>query len=230
MQELLKLFQKIEVIESTKQAKPGSVGYITSLDELGGYNTLLVQALFTRFGKNGKKRFSISELKVPLIDVSCLSVPKDSKRALETLINRHLMPRDINHNLYDSKIKIITEKSKNLMELDTWDFIAYISAISMFMSHYNFKGGIGIRVDNIGVTIYNMFRSKDQYPKLEEYIKYFDNTTHRKIWLDALRKETSIYRQVITKHLNLISKRYKRNYELLRAAAKDNGIKIERLV
>lgn len=237
MQEQLKLFQKIEIVESAKQTKPGSIGYIMSLNEVGPYNVLDVTAVFTRFGKSGKDRFSVCRVRIPLIDINCLSILKGSKEDFEKLINSHLMPKNITtRSAFNSIIKVIPEESKNLIELDTWNFMAYISAISMFISSH----GIGNRINNdvgmneitasnIGNSIYRISRIKNLYPRLKEYVEYFDNNQNRKEWLDKLRKEMSVYKQAITTHLNNVSTRYKLNYNFLREAATKNGLKLKKL-
>jgi len=241
MQETLKLFQKIEVIKSSRQTKPGSIGYITSLNDLGQQNSLDVRVMFTRFGKSGKERLSVSKLRPPLIDIDSLPISENSKKDLEVLTNKVLMSKGIRYGVCDSKIKVIQEESKNLIDLDTWNFMAYISAISLFLSGYATQRIRGanvaaidrvdeVKADTIGPLIYNMFRTKAFHPRLKEYIKYFDEAENRRIWLDELRKEMSIYRQIITRHHHFILSRYRSTYELIGRVAKDNGIKLLKLV
>ena len=236
MQEQLKSFQKIEIIESTRQTKPGSTGYIISLSDFGTYNMLSIKALFTKFGKSGKNRFSVCQVKIPLIDINCVQILKGSKEDLERLINSHLMPRKPTGKELDSIIKVVPEESKNLMELDTWNFMAYISAISMFISDYglhnrtnNDVGINGPTANNIGPLIYRMFRTKNLHSKLKEYVEYFGDNQNREEWLDKLRKEIAIHKQVVTRHLDRISNTYKHNYDFLREIAAENGLRLKKL-
>jgi len=238
MQEQFKLFQKIEITESTKQTKPGSIGYIISMSETGPYNILKINAIFTRFGKGGKNRFSVSMTTTPLMDIDFLATSKGSRKDIEMLVNQHLMPRNINgrNRALSSKIKIIHEESKNLIDLNTWDFMAYISAISLFIYSYGIHNEIGnndnidgITVNNIGRFICQMFDTKNLHDRLREYIEYFDDNHNREEWLDRSRKEISMCKQIVIKHLKAISNRYKSNYRFLRDIAMDNGLKIKKL-
>jgi len=236
MQELLKLFQKIEVIESTKQTKPGSIGYISYIGDIGAGNAARIKAVFTRFGKSGKKRFSTAQIKTPLIDIDRLQISgANKKKTIEDLRYRELR----HFRPPGSRIKVIQESSKDLTNIDTWDFMAYISAISLFLSiysHYNSRArnmneaNIDVvRPNNIGKLICDTFRSAAPHPELEEYITYFDRTDTRKMWLDVLRKEISVHKQVIARTNTYIASKYESGYEYIKQIAKDNGIAIKKL-
>lgn len=239
MQKLVELFQKIEVIESTRQSKPGSIGYVSTISDMGAYNVVQISVLFTKFGKNGKNRLSISRIKVPLVDIDNLQVSEDDKALLKTLCDREMLPRGHRFSLCDSKIKTVQESSKDLTNLDTWDFMAYISSISLFLSKYaliknNVNHGAIADVDavgtfNIGSLICNMFRSKDLHYRLEEFVTYFDNDVNRKAWLELLRREVSVYRQAIITNNTYIFNRYTYARDLINQIAKNNRISIKGL-
>jgi len=244
MQELLKLFQKIEIVESSRQTKPGSIGYIMSISDMGAYNAIEIQAMFTRFGKSGKNRLSLSRIRTPLIDTDSLQISKNNIRTLEDLSGRELLPRGPRFKLVDSKIKVIQESSKDLTNLNTWDFMAYVSTISLFLSNNRIFRAVPnndrianvdnidlgeFRADSIGSLIYNTFTSKIFHPRMEKYITYFGDVNNRRIWLHLLRKEISIYRQIITRQHNIILNRYRSSYLYLRNIAIDNGIIIKKL-
>ena len=239
MQKPLKLFQKIEITESIRQTKPGSVGYIVYINDLAIYNMLDVRTMFIKFGKSGKRRFSVARIKVPLVDIDCLQISEKFKKNLKTLTSKELMPRMSVAN--DSKLKVIQESSKNLTEIDTWDFMAYISAISMFLDSHRMIYGRPVNANNInindlelqandiGALIYKLFRSKALNPKLDMFVEYFDNVDNRKIWMDKLRKEISVNKQVITRHYDLILNRYVVNHELIRSIAKRIDVNIKKI-
>ena len=247
---MLKLFQKIEVTESTKQTKPGSIGYISSISERGPYNSAAIRTMFTRFGKSGRNRFSLVQINVPLVNMNELHISENNKNKLEELYAREMQPRRPRIKTYDSKMEIISEKSKDLTSIDTWDFMAYISAISIFLGnngiYYNNRARYGnrmynnrnlnnarnneveVKANNIGSIIYNMFISKDLHPKLEEYVIYFNDVNNRKMWLNVLRREISVYKQIITRHNQSILNRYKSTHETIRQIAKNNGISVRK--
>jgi len=239
MQKPLKLFQKIEITESTRQTKPGSIGYVVYINELAMYNMLDVRIMFTKFGKSGKKRFSVARVKVPMVDIDCLQIAERSKKTLKTLPNKELMPRM--SVVEDSKIKVIQESSKNLTEIDTWDFMAYISAISMFLDSHRMIYGRPVNANNInindlelqandiGALIYKLFRSKALNPKLDMFVEYFDNVDNRRTWMDKLRKEISVNRQIITITNESVLRKYGSNYELIRIIARKIDITMKKI-
>ena len=235
MQKQLDLFQKIEVVKSNKQTKPGSVGYIISIKDSGLWNTLDLKAMFTRFGRSGRSRFSVCSVAIPFIDIDSLPISGSLKEKLKLLTNKYLTSKF--RNKVDSIIKVVPEKSKDLIELDVWSFVAYISAISIFLSNHNITPPINVNaninnldeatVNGIGYLIYRTYMTRN--PKLQGYVEYFNDDQNRRKWLDKLRREVSIYKEIIKRHLRAVSNAYKSNYLYLKDMATENGLMSEEL-
>ncbi len=144
---ILRPAQKIEVVESNQQCKAGSIGYFICQDSVSKYNAWQMVSVFTRYGKKGKRRMSVLEFSIHMIDNDQL---KGSDRKIIDTVQfvEGLSPRiksdgrksrrrfrPINtQKIGESIIKPIDLGCKNLLDLETWDFLGYITALSIYLN------------------------------------------------------------------------------------------------
>lgn len=195
----VKPLQKVEVIESTKQCKPGSIGYIACLKPSKKFGMWQASVVFTRFGKGGMNRLSQMGVSCEPIDVSQFKTQKTTHAVEEYLkAKRHVKPQVL--------FKYLPMDSKNLLEMDTWDFMGYVSALSILIDklmsgrpmsgyyhgHRYFEDGCQIEENLEDIPIeYSGYAFCGLLGQiiLKPYITdYFSNTENRKVWLKALHK------------------------------------------
>ncbi len=143
---ILRLAQKIEVVQSNRQCKAGSIGYFICQDSVSKYNAWQMAAVFIRYGKKGKRRINILEFSTLMFDHS--QFKESDKKILDTIqFVEGLFPRPSNsihklrkrfgdpaiNDLGNSIIKPIDIECKNLLDLDTWDFLGYLTALSIYL-------------------------------------------------------------------------------------------------
>ncbi len=144
---ILRPAQKIEVIKSNRQCKAGSIGYFVCQDPLLKYNAWQMAAVFTRYGKKGKRRISVLEFSTHMLDNSQLKGSDrkiiDIVKFVEKLDPRLDSTKRKSHKGYGtpaiygvggSIVKPIGIECKNLLNLDTWDFLGYITALSIYLN------------------------------------------------------------------------------------------------
>lgn len=138
---ILQPLQKIVVVESTKQTKPGSIGYLICFHVIRDYYYNIVQydVLFTKFGKSGKKRFSLGTLTTEIVDIDSFKLSDAVKGKLKHLNEKYLLPKASGLWQINSKIRPLMGGPKSLMKLEVWDFMAYISALSGFLGKTYFN-------------------------------------------------------------------------------------------
>jgi hypothetical protein len=136
---ILKPLQRIQVLESTKKFKPGSLGYFVAQDSVNSYNGWDMCIVFTRFGKKGKNRIEPASVRTYMIDYNTM---KDSDREIIDITKLHegIEPTQypdrrgrISGALDEIKIEPFPIESKNLLDLPDNEFTAYIIALSMFI-------------------------------------------------------------------------------------------------
>jgi len=149
---ILRPAQKIEVVQSNRQCKASSIGYFVCQDDIARYNAWQMVSVFTRHGKKGKRRINMLEFSIPMFDHD--QFKGSDKKILDTVqFVEGLLPRpgastrkssrelglsDPN-GVGESIIKPINMGCKNLLDLDTWDFLGYLTALSLYLNrlHYN---------------------------------------------------------------------------------------------
>lgn len=145
---ILKPLQRIEVIESKKKWKPGSVGYFICQDHTAGYNGWDMAIVFTRFGKKGKCRVETAVISTLMIEYDQLN--KSDRRIMEIVkfadsIEPRIHPADIgranpkySNTVGGTIINPIQIAYKDLLEIETWDFMAYITTLSLYINKLSF--------------------------------------------------------------------------------------------
>lgn len=138
---MIKPSQRIQIIESNKKCKPGSIGYFIKGAPVYGYNGWEAAAVFTRFGKKGKPRVDLVEFAMPVVDYNELD---EESRGIVNIIKyaEQLEPRisisDVGRKYKrytpetgGTKLKAINHEAKNLLEMDPLEFLAYVAATSI---------------------------------------------------------------------------------------------------
>lgn len=250
---LIQPLQKIEVIDSGKQCKAGSIGYLAYARGISGYNLVEQDIVFTKFGKSGKPRTSLVKLRTPFIDIESLNFHEDNRKSIEKIFQDYLMPHYGNENERDRKMRSIDSHTKaipievkNLIEFGIWEFMAYISALSIFIEMMEQRSaGLGhgrvIRRTDIsntpvaetplllvGYYIAESFRNPDGRldQKFDEYVTYFSSTRNRKAWAEKLRKKLSLNRQAVVRYSKDALSNHTELWASLRTIAADKGIKV----
>lgn len=235
---ILNACQKIEVVESTKQTKAGSIGYIIYANDLGPFNLVQYDILFTKFGKKGQARFSLVKLVTNMIDIDSCK-PESSRNKLKILLKEYL------HGLRtckaDSKLQKMCHGSKNVMELETWDFMAYISSLSLFLcrslANYNVEAR-SINLDDVMHTppaevpahligsFIGLAFNRDKHERVSLYQSYFETPGNRKHRLEQLYKTMCLSRRPIIHVFDSYRKRNDQMISILLEIAHDNKIRL----
>lgn len=129
---VLKPLQRIQVIDSKKKCKAGSLGYFVSQSYAGRYNIWDMCAVFTRFGKKGKPRTELVSIKTPIINYANM---KQSDKDIIDIVRFYdgLEPRPNNNSVDGTIIAPIAIEAKDILELSDNEFTAYIMALSLFL-------------------------------------------------------------------------------------------------
>lgn len=173
---ILKPLQKIQIIESIKMCKAGSIGYFVAQDSMGSHNAWDICIVFTRFGKAGKPRLDVVPLNISMIDYNTMDKTDkniiDIAKYYNDLEPRPYIHRGIEHSprIGTSTIMPISMDTKNLLELSDNEFTAYIIALSMFIhkivhqksSRYLHRTP-GIKFVNFTADEYNLMAAKAEY-------------------------------------------------------------------
>lgn len=130
--------QWIEVEEGNNTYKTGSRGVVVCKFVFPNYNVWDCFVLITRIGKKGKLRLVPNLIKLKHRPSKVLS--KSDQSILDTVrIIESLEPIDAanraRNKVSDIKIKVVDDwyNSKNLMDMNGWDLLTYISALSLFL-------------------------------------------------------------------------------------------------
>jgi len=130
--EIIRPAEKIEVIESKKQCTAGSVGYLVYQQPYDMYNICKAVIVFIRLGNKGRNRIELMNINTVLVDINSIAglTTKNKERAMENAI----MPRyPDKYYTINASIKKVQMPSKNIIDLDIWDFFGYICSLSLFM-------------------------------------------------------------------------------------------------
>lgn len=249
---LIQPLQKIEVINSSKQCKTGSIGYVIHAHNIGGYNLLGYDIMFTKFGKSGKPRISLTSLVAQFVDIESLSFNKEHKGTIEKVLQDYMMPYHYGRresSAVDSYIKMVPIESKDLTELETWEFMTYISTLSMFIEVMEGNmpdlGRPRVRERVREADVLNMpiaetppslighyislsFKNRNGRvnQKFDEYIAYFSEIENRRPWIEMLRKRLSVNRQAVIRYSKNMLSKHTDILHSLKTAAKDEGVRI----
>lgn len=136
---ILKPLQRIQVVESSKKCKAGSLGYFVAQDQVGSYNAWDMCIVFTRFGKKGKPR--AEPFKINSFMINTNTMRQSDKEILDVtgyseglspiaFVDRH---GKFSTGVKDTVITPIPQIAKDLLELPDNEFTAYIIAMSIFI-------------------------------------------------------------------------------------------------
>jgi len=241
---ILKPLQKIEVVESTKKWKPGSIGYFVCQSSVGNYNGWDILIVFTRFGKKGKRRIEPINTDIHMIGYDQL---KKSDRNIMDIVKfaEGLEPRphpsDVGkakprytRSVGESVIAPIQMVHKDLLEIETWDFMAYVTALTLYINRISFDKdlyhvrimpplkmsefvGAGsnlnkIRPHNVGYYIMRglSMDAKKKTSVFEEiYLNFFDNMDNRQECLERLLLNLSACKEKDEMYKNDLKSRYR---------------------
>jgi len=225
--------QKIEVIESKKTYKPGSLGYVVRIGRSPS-TTKPVTVMFMRFGKKGKKRVTSDTLFYQSIDVTAL-------KEEDTKILKDVGIIDLHH--ITVKLMPVIQETKNLEDMTGDEFVCYIAAFSYYLCHLDAMGNAirGFRaphyphkysildtlqfiatLDQIGAgiattTLHNIITSASTIGKiadgvnlLKEIVAFYETLANRSICMEALYKDLSAHRNAVEQsQMNMINNNLK---------------------
>ena len=143
---ILRPTQKIEVVKSNRQCKAGSVGYFVCQDSILNYNAWQMVSVFTRYGKKGKRRISVLGFSTRMFTSDQLK--ESDREILDTVqVVEGLLPRPNPNKRRAHRFEPIDTQEigastiiptdiecKNLLDLDTWDFLGYFTALSLYLN------------------------------------------------------------------------------------------------
>lgn len=241
---ILKPLQKIEVIESTKRWKPGSVGYFVCQEPVSSYNGWNMLVIFTRFGKKGKYRLETVNIGIHMIEYDQLK--KSDRTIMEIVkfaegIEPRIHPADIGKSklrysqpVGGSIIAPIQVDHRDLLEIETWDFMAYTTAISLYiyklscgrdiyrlqlippikMSEFVGSGSDLGNVQALDMGYYilrglGVDANKKTKVFEEIYLDFFENMSNRRKCLEKLLISLSACRQQDSQYKEDIKSRYR---------------------
>ena len=129
---VLKPFQRIQIIDSNKKCKAGSLGYFVSQSYMGRYNIWDMCVVFTRFGKKGKPRTEVVSIRTPVVNYANM---EQSDKDIIDIVKFYdgLAPRPGLDDVDDTTIAPIAIEAKDVLELSDNEFTAYIMALSIFL-------------------------------------------------------------------------------------------------
>lgn len=216
--------QKIEVTESTKVYKPGSIGYVTYI----GRSPALVQPLtitFMRFGKKGKKRVATETLYYYALDLS-----KADEESTKILTG----PEVHNYHRVTAVLQPAIQETKNLEEMPGYEFVCYAAAFSMYVIHLDVMGNgpmnyaLGVRnqryslgdtllfLEDLGriedirslhpliISACKMGKVDDRN-LLKEIVTFYDVPDNRKRCMEQLYKSLSSHKRAVEKYHKRLS-------------------------
>jgi hypothetical protein len=136
---ILNPLQRIQVLESTKKCKTGSLGYFVAQDPISTLNGWEMCIVFTRFGSKGKPRIEPLILRPRMIDYATMK--ENDQNIMEIAgayegIEPRLYPDSrgrIVGKMGDSKLEPVPSDSKDLLNASDEEFTAYVIAMSLFV-------------------------------------------------------------------------------------------------
>ena len=140
--QIIRPTERIEVIESKKQCKTGSTGYLAYQQPLDIYNICRSLIVFTKFGNKGKNRIEVIPLTTELVDINTMKLTTKAMATLkESIPISGIMPKyPDKYYTINSSIKKVPMLSKSIIDLDIWDFFGYICSLSLFIKSLSTDG------------------------------------------------------------------------------------------
>ena len=183
---ILRPTQKIEVVESNRQCKTGSIGYFVCQDSMLNYNAWQMVSIFTRYGKKGKRRISLLGFSTRMFTSDQLKESDrkilDTVQAVEGLLPRlnsnkrraHRFESIDTQEIGASTIIPTDIECKNLLDLDTWDFLGYFTALSLYLNRLR-HGKLSYQLASVPLLLgLNEFiEHKDPRLMSPEYMGYY---------------------------------------------------------
>jgi hypothetical protein len=143
---IIKPLQKIQVLNSTKRYKAGSLGYFVFQSISKNCNRWNMYVVFTRFGKKGKPRIEPIVINTRIIDYNIL---ENSDREIIDIVKLYEKLEPIKHSkasgdieeLEATEIEISPIDSKDVLNFSDNEFTAYLIALSIlvFKTSRNFS-------------------------------------------------------------------------------------------
>lgn len=204
---ILKPLQKIKVIRGVGIIKEESIGYISRVRILDT-TTLLIDIYFSRYGKKGKPRVTTGCLRVMPIQYDQLD--NDMLNKLNELYGDFTF------------VEAIYDSSKDVRDLDVYDFICYLQAFSLFICSMNVDAHVGnfISRNNANTALYylenihsiptyafhsfiqTVFKVKTVFDS--QVITYFNDYNNRSFYMHKFYKELAIYKTLLPKYVGKI--------------------------
>lgn len=126
--------QKIEVTESTKAYKPGSIGYVCYMDnDLSLVKPLTVS--FMRYGIKGKKRVTITKVYYNCIDYT----------GLDEKVIKILNQPDYCYHAITASLTPAIQETKNIDNIPDNEFVCYLAAFSSYLDALTSYGFMRLR-------------------------------------------------------------------------------------
>lgn len=116
------------------QLREGTTGFVSSVKFLpnNNINTFLYKIIVTRIGKGGKPRLAIAEFFDEVIDTSELSSAQRS-----TLSSNIAKDYGLKSTYREDKGRLVgVDIQKNILNMDTRDFLAYLTAYSSILAMF----------------------------------------------------------------------------------------------
>jgi len=135
--QIIRPTEKIEVIESKKQCKAGSTGYLAYQQPLDIYNMCKSLIVFTKFGDKGKNRIEVMNTVTEMVDIASMKLTTKARETLkERITGSSIMPKHPDkYYTINLSMKKTPMLSKNIINLDIWDFFGYICSLSLFVKY-----------------------------------------------------------------------------------------------
>ena len=129
---ILKPLQRIQVIDSVKKHKAGSLGYLVTQDPWARYNAWDMCVVFTRSGKRGIPKIELSNIRPFMIDYSTMKQPDaEILNIVKSFDGLEPQPGFTNETVGDTSIAPLPTGPKDILELSDNEFMAYIISLSL---------------------------------------------------------------------------------------------------
>lgn len=207
---IIRPLQKVEVVNGQGIFKDGSIGYVSNISGALSHRTDLIHTVsFSKYGKRGKRRVSTDMIR-------CCAINRDG-------FTQDEWTKLAGTRLSDMSLKVINDGSLDVRSMDTYDFMCYLNAFSIFLTHLeamevkkphilmsreyvldNIVEINNLDIFNFGLLtqgINGRFKSNEIDDWMSLVAEHFDNTDNRTIFMDKAYKAMSAYKKTIGKYL-----------------------------